>query len=257
MSHTPPELRGAWRTEAVEDFLKAVYLLEQQVDPVPTTLLARSLNISAPSVTDMIKRLAGAEEDQRDRQSRRREQAPPLLLDYEPYRGVRLTDEGRRIALEVIRHHRLLEEYLTRILGYAWDEVHEEADKLEHYISEKLEARIAEALGHPEIDPHGDPIPALDGTMLARDLVFLSDLLVGQTGHISRITDQSPEVLRYLSELGLTPGAEVRLTVRAPLNDTVSVQVSGEPESCTVSAHIARKVLVIAPNAAGNDASHA
>lgn len=224
------EKRAEWRTEAVEDFLKTVYLLEQQVAPVPTTLLARALNIAAPSVTDMIKRLSGSEN---------------LLLDYRPYQGVRLNEEGRRIALEVIRHHRLLEVYLTRVLGYAWDEVHEEADRLEHYISEKLESRIDDALGHPELDPHGDPIPALDGTMLDLNLVLLSDLEPEQEAQVSRIVDQSSEVLRYLSDLGMTPGAHVTLTAHAPLNDTVTVRLGDTGSVITISTHVARKILVI------------
>lgn len=231
MNRLAEDKRAEWRTEAVEDFLKTVYLLEQQVAPVPTTLLARALNIAAPSVTDMIKRLSAGEN---------------TLLEYRPYQGVRLNEEGRRIALEVIRHHRLLEVYLMRVLGYAWDEVHEEADKLEHYISEKLESRIAEALGHPELDPHGDPIPALDGTMLDQDLVLLSDLPPGQHGLVSRIADQSPDVLRYLSDLGLTPGAHVTPTAHAPLNDTVTVRIGDSSRPTTISTHVARKILVVA-----------
>ncbi len=224
------ELRGEWRTEAVEDFLKQVYLLEQQVTPVPTMLLAQTLNIKAPSVTDMIKRLSGGE-------------SGPLLLDYEKYKGVRLTDEGRQIALEIIRHHRLLELYLTQKLGFTWDEVHDEADALEHRISERLEARIADALGNPKIDPHGDPIPALDGSVTELQLVLLTDLRAGQSSTVSRIADQTPEVLRYLSDLGLVPGATVRLIERAPLNDTLTLEVRAH--RFTISTQIARKVLVV------------
>lgn len=223
------DLRGEWRTPAVEDFLKTVYLLEQQVDPVPTNLLAGALNIKAPSVTDMIKRLSGPD---------------LLLLDYIPYKGVRLTEFGQRIALEVVRHHRLIEVFLTRLLHYEWDEVHEEADRLEHHISERLEERIADAVGHPVIDPHGDPIPALDGSLLERDLTVLADLEIGQPATVSRIVDQAAEVLRYLSNLGLTPGRAVQVVGRAPLNDTVSVRVGGQES--TISTHVARKVLVMA-----------
>lgn len=230
MSRLADEKRAEWRTEAVEDFLKTVYLLEQQVAPVPTMLLARALNIAAPSVTDMIKRLSSGD---------------TTLLEYRPYQGVKLNEEGRRIALEVIRHHRLLEVYLTRVLGYAWDEVHEEADRLEHYISEKLESRIADALDHPELDPHGDPIPALDGTMLDQPLVLLADLEPEQDGQVSRIADQSPQVLRYLSDLGMTPGAHVTLTSHAPLNDTVTVRMDDTGRTTTMSTHVARKILVI------------
>ncbi len=229
------------RTEAVDDFLKMVYTLQREVDPVPTSLLARSLNITAPSVTDMIKRLAGAEDEKKDKDRKQ----PPRLLDYEPYRGVRLTPEGETIALEVIRHHRLIELYLSRALGYSWDEVHEEADRLEHYISERLEARIAAALGHPEMDPHGDPIPALDGSIADRELMLLADLPSGALAAVSRIADQTPEVLRYLSELGLKPGASIAVVQHSPLNDTLTIRIGEDKRAThTISAQIARKVLI-------------
>ena len=217
------------RTEAVEDLLKAVYTLQKQVDPVPTTLLAKTLNISAPSVTDMVKRLSEST-------------GHPPLLDHRPYHGVRLTELGEKVALEVIRHHRLLELYLSQALGYSWDEVHIEADRLEHVISEQLEARIAAALGNPEIDPHGDPIPALDGTIHADKLTVLAEMQIGRGGTVSRITDQSPDVLRYLSDLGLTPGAALRVTSRSPLNDTLTVEVGGAKH--TIGVAVARSVLV-------------
>ncbi len=224
------------RTKAVDDFLKAVYSLQQQIDPVPTTLLAQTLKISAPSVTDMVKRLAGIDDEHLHR-------IPVPLLEYEPYHGVRLSPDGKKIALEVIRHHRLIELYLVQSLGYSWDEVHEEAERLEHHISEKLEARIAAALGNPEIDPHGDPIPALDGTITSRDLIFLAELAVNQDATVSRIVDQHPEVLRYLSDLGLTPGATIQLAQRAPLNDTVTLRINnGDPH--TISTQVARQILV-------------
>lgn len=235
------EQRSELRSESVENFLKTVYLLQQRVDPVPTTLLARSLDIAPPSVTDMIKRLAGIE-DKKDKKSK--EHRFPPLLEYEPYSGVRLTEAGRKVALEVIRHHRLLELYLVQALGYSWDEVHEEADRLEHAISEKLEARIADALGNPELDPHGDPIPALDGTIVSRDLMLLADLAIGQHGIVSRIADQTPEVLRYLSDIGLTPGVPISLTQRAPLNDTLTITIDNKPTVYTIGTQVARKVLV-------------
>lgn len=217
------------RTESVEDLLRAVYLLQRQVDPVPTTLLAKSLNIKAPSVTDMVKRL-----------SESKTHAP--LLEHRPYHGVRLTLLGEKIALEVIRHHRLIELYLSQALGYSWDEVHNEADKLEHHISEQFEARIAEALGNPSLDPHGDPIPALDGTINTADLTFISDLPIGTKAMVSRIVDQSSDVLRYLSELGLTPGVVISVSSRSPLGDILTMDVAGNAH--TISAAVARNVLV-------------
>lgn len=245
----PDELQEL-RTEAVENFLKAVYLLQRDLKPdekVPTNLLAQTLNIKAPSVTDMVKRLSGTEDDE-DKDKKKGEKKEPKiatpLLDYERYKGVRLTEAGEKIALEVIRHHRLIELYLSEALGYSWDEVHEEADRLEHVISERFEERIAALLGNPDIDPHGDPIPALDGSIPDRNLVKLSDLAVNHQGTVSRITDQTPEVLRYLSDLGLTPGAEIILIERSPLNDTISVRVAGTEPTRTISTQTARKVLL-------------
>lgn len=220
------------RTKAVDDLLKAVYELQQQVTPeaVPTTSLAKALNISAASVTDMIKRLADPGDDSEP------------LLSHKPYHGVTLTPRGEKIALEVIRHHRLIELYLVEKLGYAWDEVHAEAERLEHVISEKLEARMAAALGNPTFDPHGDPIPALDGSIPDAHLTLLAELQIGQSGTVSRITDQSGEALRYLSELGLVPGARVGVKSRSPLGDMLTISISDAQH--TISKSVARMVLV-------------
>ena len=218
------------RTEAVEDLLKAVFTLQKQIDPVPTTLLAKTLNISAPSVTDMVKRLAEPTKNH------------AALLEHRPYHGVRLTPLGEQVALEVIRHHRLLELYLSQALGYSWDEVHSEADRLEHVISEQLEARIAAVLGNPLLDPHGDPIPAPDGTINVDTVTRLAELAPGQPAVVSRITDQSPEVLRYLSDLGLIPGALLLISEKSPLGDTVTVLIADAQH--TISSAVALSVLV-------------
>jgi len=217
------------RTEAVEDLLKTVYNLQKQIDPVPTNLIARSLNISAPSVTDMVKRLSEGK-------------VHPALLEHRPYHGVRLSELGEKIALEVIRHHRLIELYLSQALGYSWDEVHNEADRLEHVISEQFEERIAQALGNPSIDPHGDPIPALDGTIHATGLSFLFDAEIGASITISRIVDQSTNVLRYLSALEMRPGTVLHVVSKSPLNDTLAIDVAGSEH--TISAAVARSILV-------------
>jgi DtxR family Mn-dependent transcriptional regulator len=219
------------RTKAVDDLLKAVYELQQQVAPeaVPTTSLAKVLNISAASVTDMIKRLADPDDGE-------------PLLSHKPYHGVTLTPRGERIALEVIRHHRLIELYLVEKLGYAWDEVHAEAERLEHVISEKLEARMAAALGNPTFDPHGDPIPALDGSIPTPELVLLAELPIGQEGAVSRITDQSSEALRYLSELGLVPGVPIGVKARSPLGDMLTVMINAQQH--TISRAVAQMVLI-------------
>ncbi|MCB9438033.1 MAG: metal-dependent transcriptional regulator [Anaerolineales bacterium] len=202
------------RSEAVEDFVKTVYKLQQRYDLVPTTEIAQALNISPPSATDMAKKLADA--------NRLREP----LLTHERYKGVRLTELGEQLALEVLRHHRLIELYLVKALGYSWDEVHEEADRLEHVISERFEARIAEFLGHPDIDPHGDPIPALDGSLPMRgDLMPLSEWPLGKQGIIGRLLDQSPEKLQYLAQKGLKPGTIIEVVEREPFDGLTHVRV--------------------------------
>ncbi len=219
------ELLHTLRTEAVEDFLKVVYLLERQQSPVATKTIAAALGIKPPSVTEMARKLAAHG-----------------LLKHEKYKGIRLTEAGRRIALEVIRHHRLIEMYLTEALGYTWDEVHEEADRLEHVISEQFEARIAAAMGHPDHDPHGDPIPALDGSLPPQELITLSEAAPGQPCLIHRITDQSPEMLRHLAGLGLVPGARIVITEKISSSGTIALLF--EDTATTVAADIAGYILV-------------
>ncbi len=202
------------RSEAVEDFVKAVYMLQQEHELVPTTLLAQTLDITPPSVTDMAKKLSDTE--------RLHE---PLLV-VKPYRGVRLTPLGEQVALEVLRHHRLLELYLVEALGYSWDEVHEEADRLEHHISERFEARIAEVLGNPVIDPHGDPIPTLEGKLPGQEhLQPLSDWPQDKPGVVVRFLDQAPEKLQYFEEKGLKPGAIIQITKREPFDGLTHVLI--------------------------------
>ncbi len=218
----------ALRTEAVEDFLKAVYKLERLQSPVLTTALANALSIKPPSVTEMAKKLGDHG-----------------LLEYEKYKGIRLTEAGRRIALEVIRHHRLIEMYLTAALGYTWDEVHEEADRLEHVISEQFEARIAAALGHPEHDPHGDPIPATDGTLPRQDSISAAEAPISQPHMVYRIRDQSPGMLRYLAEIGLVPGAIVVVLARDPFNGPVHLLVDDTP--AVIAYEVSRQVALVLP----------
>jgi DtxR family Mn-dependent transcriptional regulator len=203
---TSPDDQGRI-TPAIEDYLKAIYMLQQQ-GAVTTSLLGEQRGSKPGSVTGMVKKLAEMN-----------------LVRHTPYQGVELTPSGERIALEVIRHHRLLELYLVEALGYSWDEVHEEAEKLEHHISEKLEARIAAHLGHPTIDPHGDPIPTPDGLLPHSDDLRLSDLQVDERARIVRMRDQSAERLRYLADLGLVPGAAVEITASAPFDGPLSLRV--------------------------------
>lgn len=220
-----PDDRADIRTTSIENFLKTVYRLQQVEERVRTSSIAEAMNITAPSAHDFINRCQEA-----------------ALIDYIPHRGVRLTAAGEKIALEVLRHHRLLELYLVQALGYSWDEVHEEAERLEHHISEKLEARIAAYLGHPKFDPHGDPIPALDGSLPQRGLVPLLELPVGASGSISRLLDQNPEHLRYLEAKGLVLGAVLRVVEREWLDKLTHVEVNAVRQ--VVGESVARYILM-------------
>ena len=212
-------------SEAIEDFLKAVYLLQQEHERVPTSVLAEMLDISAPSTTEMAKKLARAN-----------------LVEHEPYRGVRLTAAGQRVALEIVRNHRLLELFLVQSLGFSWDEVHEEAERLEHVVSERLAQRIAEYLGHPTYDPHGDPIPSADGAVHERDLTPLSEWATGEVGQVSRLHEQSPEMLRYLAEKGLTVGAQVEVIAIDPFDGPLTLKVNGADQ--VIGVGVAQIVLL-------------
>jgi DtxR family Mn-dependent transcriptional regulator len=207
MRTTPPDL-----TVAVQDYLKAIYVLESAGERVTTSALARRMGVSAPSATAMTKRL-----DELG------------LVERLPYRGAALTDEGRRGALEVVRHHRLLERYLVDRLGLALDEVHAEAELLEHALSEELEAKIDEELGFPTHDPHGDPIPDRELRLVHGESRSLLDLEPGARGSIARVPDGDSELLRYLGELGLVPDAHVEMLAQAPFGGPVTVRTeSGE-----------------------------
>lgn len=215
-------------TTAVEDYLKTVYLMGRERGQVKTVSLAERMNVKPSSVTAMVKTLAEMK-----------------LVEHEPYYGIRLTPRGELIALEVIRHHRLIELYLVEALGFTWDEVHEEAEVLEHVISEKLEARIAAYLGDPARDPHGDPIPALDGSLPGGPdsaAQTLADLPVKARARVLRVCDQHAERLRYLAELGLLPGARVQVTAQAPFGGPVSVRVGKAVHA--LDRRLAREILV-------------
>ena len=182
-------------SESQEDYLKQIFLLGGDGDRVSTQALARRLDVKPASVTEMVGRLSQIG-----------------LVEHAPYRGVWLTDGGRRVALEMLRHHRLLETFLVEALGYKWDQVHEEAERLEHVISERFEERIAEAMGHPTHDPHGDPIPASDLSFPVGDTsVPLQDLPVGFRGTLVRVGTQDPDNLNLLRRLGLLPGSTVEV----------------------------------------------
>ncbi len=198
---------------AIEDYLKAIYDLSRDLggEGAKTQDLADALRVSAASVSGMLKKLSELN-----------------LIQYEKYRGVSLTSAGLKIALETLRHHRLIETYLAEALGYPWHDVHDEAERLEHVISEAFEARIAEVLGHPSFDPHGDPIPQLDGSLPESRAQRLSELQVGQAAKLTRITDQRRDVLVYLEAQGLRPGRMVTVTSHAPFGGPVTVSVDGQ-----------------------------
>ena len=197
-------------TDAIQDYLKEIYKLEAAGRRPTTSALARRLDVSAPSVTSMVKKLALLG-----------------LVEHERYRGVTLTARGERVALEVIRHHRLLEQYLVETLGLPIDAVHAEADRLEHALSEELEAHIDRTLGFPTSDPHGDPIPGPDLKIVPTDTTPLSALETGDTATVSRIPDGDGELLRYLSELKLTPGSRLEVRESAPFDGPVTVRIGG------------------------------
>ena len=226
-------------TPVIEDYLKAIYTLQQAHAPGPvrTSVVAEHLGITSASVTAMLKTLADLN-----------------LVTYAPYRCVILTSAGERIALEIIRHHRLIELYLVDALGYSWDEVHEEAEALEHVISEKLEARIAAHLRHPTVDPHGEIIPALDGTLPPRATKRLADLAVGTEARIAQVSDQPADQLRYLAELGMVPGVQVQITASAPFDGPLSLRVGDSLH--VLDRRLARTILVEDQSAAaGQDAA--
>ena len=197
--------------EGAENYAKAIYAIARRTGgPVSTNDLAERLSVTPASVSAMSKKLA-------DRG----------LVEHVPYRGVQLTDDGEKVALEVLRHHRLLELYLAEQLGVPWDRVHEEAEVLEHVLSEDLEARIAAKLGHPTHDPHGDPIPTAELLVEEGRTVPLDALETGESGRLTRVSDGDPEMLRYLTDIGIGLGDDVRVVERQPFDGPITVEVGG------------------------------
>ena len=213
------------RTAAVEDYVKTIYKLQNQPETVSTSALAERIGTSAAAVTKMLKHLAEAN-----------------LVTYTPYHGARLTSMGEKVALEVIRHHRLLELYLSQAMGYSWDQVDAEAEKLEHYISEDFEDSIERLLGFPTFDIHGDPIPTRDGQMPEAAYEALAVQPDGAALTVRRVSDTDAALLRYLDECGLRPGAEVYVLAREPFGGSLSLQVAGR--EVRVSPAAARSVFV-------------
>lgn len=216
-------------TGPVEDYLKVIYDLERVGAPAATNDIAERLAISPASVSGMVRRLA----DQG-------------LITHEPYRGVRLTSGGRRAALRTLRRHRILECYLTEVLGYPWDSVHDEAERLEHAASEELIERMAAALGNPVQDPHGAPIPTRDGRVEERKLHSLAEMAQGDRLRVRRVQDEDAERLRYLAELGIRPGALLRVLDKAPFDGPITLWIDdgGGGTSRAVGVALAEQVFV-------------
>jgi DtxR family Mn-dependent transcriptional regulator len=196
-------------TISIQDYLKSIYELTEDGESASTNALARKLNIRAASVTGMVQKLASAK---------------PALVEYQKHQGVTLTREGRKAALEVIRHHRLLEAWLVQTLGYSWVEVHEEAERLEHCISEDFERRIAAAMGHPTRDPHGELIPTADLKMPLDDSTPLSALRPAQSGIIQSVKASDTKFLRYLTDHGLLPGVRVEVKGYSPFDHNLTIK---------------------------------
>lgn len=215
------------RSQSIEDYLKAIYKLQTLKEGgVSTSELAKEMGVANASVTNMVKRLSKLG-----------------MVDYQSYYGTTLTKSGEKIALEMIRHHRLLELYLKEMLGYSWDEVHEEAEKLEHYISEQFEDKISELLNHPTVDPHGDPIPTKDGEMPVIKSKKLSSVLADYSCIVQRVKNQDSDVLRKLEQAGIIPGVKVTIVKRDEEKGCLHLEVEGRKTS--VADALAAQIYVV------------
>ena len=212
-------------SQAMEDYLKAIYKLRERNEQIPTSALADYLKVAPASVTNMCKKLAELN-----------------LLTYEPYQGVKFTPTGEKLALEIVRHHRLIELYLAEALSVPWDQVHDEAEKLEHVISEDLEERMAAALGDPQFDPHGAPIPSRSGVVTRPESGRLVDMKAGDKLAVVEVDDDDPELLRYVGEMGLYPGTAIQLLALAPYKGSLTLDIDGQEHS--LSYQVAKTILV-------------
>ncbi|HLQ15193.1 MAG TPA: metal-dependent transcriptional regulator [Candidatus Eisenbacteria bacterium] len=224
-------VRRSSLTRAQEDYLKALYQLHGDHQPVPTRDLAQRLGISSPSVSEMVTRLSAQG-----------------LVEHDRYRGQQLTREGRKVALELVRHHRLLEMFLVQVLGYSLDEVHDEAERLEHVISERMEQRIFELLGRPELDPHGHAIPTLGGKVRSLSERPLSECRVGEKVVVQGVSDDDPARLRELKRRGLLPGTRVEIVVASTYEGPIEVRIKGRRVSIPLG--LARAMFVEAARTA-------
>jgi DtxR family Mn-dependent transcriptional regulator len=213
---------------AFEDYLKVIYELTGQGDRASTLEIAEGMRVKPASVTGMLQRLAAYD---------------PPLVDYQKHHGVALTTAGRQAALEVVRHHRLLETFLHQKLGYSWDEVHVEADRLEHVLSEALEERIATALGNPDYDPHGEPIPTRELILPQASSLRLSEMRPGEQAVVERVEPFDPDALRYLAALHLLPEAPLQVLTYSPLDGNLQIQVTGQ-KPVTLGTRITERIFV-------------
>jgi DtxR family Mn-dependent transcriptional regulator len=218
-------VRRSALTRAQEDYLKALYQLHGDQRPVPTRDLAQRLGISSPSVSEMVTRLSAQG-----------------LVEHDRYRGQQLTREGRKVALELVRHHRLIEMFLVQVLGYSLDEVHEEAERLEHFISERMEKRIFELLGRPELDPHGHAIPTLTGKVRPLSERPLSECRAGETVVVQGVSDEDAGRLRELERRGLVPGTRIDVIAASEYESPIRVRIKGR--RTRVPLGLARAVFV-------------
>ena len=212
-------------SDVAQDYMKQIYLLERRDGKASTSALADAMGVSAASATSMVKKLAGLG-----------------LVEHSKYRGVTLTEPGEKVALEVLRHHRLLEVYLTQTLGLSWDRVHSEAERLEHVLSEELEAEIDRVLGYPEIDPHGDPIPSADLVIAAEPSQRMAELEPGQAAVVRQVPDGDPSLLRYLACLGLVPDTRFTMIEKAPFGGPLTLDVGGTQQA--VGVELAERIGV-------------
>jgi DtxR family transcriptional regulator, Mn-dependent transcriptional regulator len=220
-------------SKQMEDYLKNIYKLQEESSPVTTKAIAEKMEISPASVTSMTKKL-----DQLK------------LLNYKRYGGVVLTERGMKVALEIIRHHRLLELYLNQKVGIEWHKVDAEAEELEHVLSEEVEAAMDHALDYPTIDPHGDPIPAKDGTIISPEETVLIELEPGRASVVSRVIQDSPEMLEYLGGIGIFPDVPIEVEEQTPLAGTVTVRVKGK--SRALGRDVASCIYVSSANSSEN-----
>jgi len=211
----------------IQDYLKRIYEITSSGSKASTSQLAEILGISAASVTNMLQKLSKTQ---------------PPYVTYQKHQGVKLTEAGRLAALKILRRHRLIEHYLVQKLGYTWDEVHQEAEILEHAMSPLLESRIDTALGHPNVDPHGDPIPDADLVVHEVEHISLSSLAVGKRAIVTRVPHEDPQMLRYLGNCGLHPGAQIELLARTPYDQTMRILVIQSAEEVVIGPSLGGQI---------------